>query len=223
MGTTKYRLWNKRGWQSDGSIRKRESVSGNWESTAIVEFKGMQNRFLRHNDIAKFVQYLNYVSCNNMALVWICRGTMVDDVSWVCEKILNDELDGSFFNVCNEFAANSYLKAKPLRDLEKLWESIGRGKRVKDSYNTVKFRHFITKKSNQSVLKKGIKKLVVVTIDGEVSRRNGSGIELICLSECRECKSAFQQFVGRFVRAERRRNFLTTKTKNSRIHRTRDL
>ena len=61
MGTTKYRLWNKRGWQSDGSIRKRESVSGNWESTAIVEFKGMQNRFLRHNDIAKFVQYLNYV------------------------------------------------------------------------------------------------------------------------------------------------------------------
>lgn len=98
----KSRLWAKT-WQSDGCI-----MSEKGERVAIVEFKGVQNNFLKHNDIAKLFQYLYYAAKEDVKLLWICRETMARDIVWIYSNLKNSNLN-NFLDTCGTWASNPHV------------------------------------------------------------------------------------------------------------------
>jgi hypothetical protein len=164
----------KKTWQSDGSIKSGETN----DKIAIVEFKGLQNCYLKHNDISKLIQYLIFAGDENVFLMYICRRTFIEDICWLAEQFDAHKIVPAFFYICNEFTRNSYLESvgEPLRKLESKFA--GKNEFIPkdnlnpiDSYNTEEFHDVVTKNENR--VREGIHNLIVVNIDkGDVLNRD---------------------------------------------------
>jgi hypothetical protein len=188
----------KKTWQSDGSIRSGETR----DEIAIVEFKGLQNRYLRHSDIAKLVQYLIFACCEDVFVMYVCRKTFVEDIYWLVEQFDSNKIGQTFFHVCNDFTRNSYLHGPSLKKLEEKWAGergliAQNNLKTIDSYNPEEFYDVV--KKNEKTIKEGIRKLIVVNIDKEAAEFDNKIPEIVNLGKCYSIDSLFTKSLRIFI------------------------
>lgn len=184
-----YMLWKnnktdkKKNWQADGCI-----VNLNGEKIGLVEFKGFQNNYIKHNDIAKLLQYLYYASSKNLKVVWVARKSMIEDILWIANNIGSATFDReNFYRVCNAFTKKEAYKTGPsladtnrfLKDKDSKFVNRSEKQYLFETYNSEDFRDFLSNVENLKKVRDGLDKLVLVNLDKGKAQSVFKGLKVI--------------------------------------------
>jgi hypothetical protein len=226
----RYNLWCKKGkeegeestWTSDGYIicSSNEAKNKAEEDKGLVEFKGTYNINLRHNDIAKLIQYLYFCGCKGKYLLWFGPESMIEDIIWICGYFTKGKIDDAhFLEVCNNFKTNDYKKfgVPRLSDLYKdIKKDIKNGSKVRQlepknhgSYNTKQFEKIVQEEYKEKI-KIAIRKYLILINYDECSvkpaKDNGQVPKTINLQELCDGKDQEFNFLEYIKEAKKCRN-----------------